>query len=173
MKILQNFVMKILLFTIINLFGLTLCAQDRCASTLNITKLRQKNPDAYQRFIELEKFTDEYRKKLSDPSNRLINQNAVITIPVVVHIVHNGVGLGVGRNIPDVQVFNQITILNQDFRRLNPDRNLTPAAFNGIVGDPIVEFRLACRDPNGNVTNGINRVTSTTNTFNVSGVDIL
>ena len=112
--------------------------------------------------MDLEQFTNDYRQKLSNPnsSERLIDPNALITIPVVVHVVHNGTPVGVGRNIPNAQIINQINILNQDFRRLNADMNQTPAAFAGLVADANIEFRLACINPNGGATNGIERINS-------------
>lgn len=79
-------------------------------------------------------------------------------IPVVVHVIHTGTPLGEGANIPDEQVFAQIEILNQDFRRLNPDTVNTPIEFLQVAADAGIEFVLARRDPMGMPTNGINRV---------------
>lgn len=77
---------------------------------------------------------------------------AIIRIPVVVHIIHNGDALGTGENIADGQVLSQITVFNQDFRKLAG----TPG--NGAGVDTTIEFCLAVVDPSGNPTNGINRV---------------
>lgn len=55
--------------------------------------------------------------------------------------------------------------MNEDFRRLNADRNNTPAAFTGVASDYGFEFRLACQDPNGNTTNGVLRRQTNKNTF--------
>ncbi len=140
----------------------SLNAQTRCGNSLDLKELRKKNPAAYKRLMNLEQFTNDYRQKLSNPNStdRLIDPNALITIPVVVHVVHNGTPVGVGRNIPDAQIINQINILNEDFRRLNADMNQTPAALGGVAADAIIEFRLACINPNGGGTNGINRINS-------------
>jgi PKD repeat protein len=76
----------------------------------------------------------------------------IYTVPVVVHIIHDGDALGTGSNISDEQVFSAINGLNEDFRKM--------AGTNGDGdGEDIgVEFCLAQRDPSGNATNGINRV---------------
>ena len=142
----------------------------RCGSSLNLKELQTKDPAAYKRLMDLEKFTNVYRQKLNNLSSteRLIDPNAVITIPIVVHVIHNGTAIGAGRNIPTVQITNQIRILNEDYRRLNQDRFQTPNAFSGIASDPIIEFRLACKDPNGNQTDGIDRVTSSNGTTSFS-----
>lgn len=76
---------------------------------------------------------------------------AVIRIPVVVHVIHNGDALGTGENIADGQVLSQITVFNQDFRKLAG----TPGDGTGV--DTTIEFCLAVVDPNGNPTNGIDR----------------
>ena len=87
-------------------------------------------------------------------SERSQNGN-VITIPVVVHVIHSGQNYGVAPNIVDEQVESQITVMNNDFRRLVN----TPGFNNNAIGaDTEVQFALAKVDPNGNPTNGINRV---------------
>jgi hypothetical protein len=82
---------------------------------------------------------------------------SVVTIPVVFHVVHYGEAYGVGRNISDAQIQDQINILNQDYRRMNSDFNNTPAIFAGVSSDVQIEFCLAQRDQNGNSTSGIIR----------------
>lgn len=77
-------------------------------------------------------------------------------IPVVFHIIHD---YG-AENISDAQVLDQMRILNEDFRKLNSDTTIIVPAFQGIADDAEIEFRLAALDPNGNCTNGIDRVAS-------------
>src|SRR5258708_110556 len=60
------------------------------------------------------------------------------TIPVVVHIIHNGGA----ENISDGQVQNAIADLNTKYARNYADQ---------------IQFCLAQRDPNGNATTGITR----------------
>ena len=82
-------------------------------------------------------------------------------IPVVVHVIHSGQPEGSGVNIPFSQIEAQIRILNEDFRRLNSDANLTPAIFLPVAADSNIEFVLAKQDPFGLPTNGIVRVQGT------------
>ena len=79
----------------------------------------------------------------------------VITIPVVVHVIYDGQAIGVAPNINDAQVKSQITVLNQDFRKMlgTPGYNSNP-----IGADVEIQFELAKQDPSGNPTNGIDRV---------------
>lgn len=80
----------------------------------------------------------------------------VYIIPIVFHIIHN---YG-AENISDAQIIDQVRILNEDFRKLNADTSLVVPGFQGIVADAEIEFRLANLDPNGNCTNGIDRIVS-------------
>lgn len=88
-----------------------------------------------------------------------------IQIPVVVHVIHDGITnpnisppLLYEDNIPQEDIIRQIEILNQDFSRTNPDRNQTINEFQSIAAGLNVEFVLAEIDPDGNPTNGIDRV---------------
>lgn len=72
------------------------------------------------------------------------------TIPVVVHVIHNGAN----ENISDSQILSQIRVLNEDFRK----RVGTNGDGDGVDTD--IEFCLAQKAPNGRCTNGIIRVNS-------------
>jgi Pregnancy-associated plasma protein-A/Secretion system C-terminal sorting domain len=94
--------------------------------------------------------------------------NQVLTIPVVVHIIHNGDAVGVNENISDEQVLSQITVLNQDYRRMSG----TPGFNENPVGaDTEVEFCLAQRDPNGLATTGITRHNYSQGDWTVADID--
>jgi hypothetical protein len=79
-------------------------------------------------------------------------------IPVVVHVIHSGQGIGSGANIPLIQIENQIKILNADFRRQNQDASQTNPVFLPVAADSNIEFVLAKQDPQGLPTSGIVRV---------------
>jgi len=142
-------------------------AQNQCGSSFNPQVIQSSDPVRYNRYIQLEQHIANYiaTRNSGNPNARLINPNSTITIPVVVHVLHNGQPIGVGNNISVPQIQSQIDVLNEDFRRLNADRINTPAAFLADAADPNVEFRLACIDPNGNLTDGIHRVQTTVNAF--------
>ncbi len=83
--------------------------------------------------------------------------NNVVTIPVVVHVIWHDPS----ENISDAQIFSQLDVLNEDFRKHNADTGAVRPLFQLIAGDAKVEFCLAQRDPLGNATNGITRTYST------------
>lgn len=98
--------------------------------------------------------------------NGAANRRVVYTIPVVVHVIHNGEAIGVGPNISDAQVLSQIQVLNEDFRRMSGTRgyNTHPDG-----ADIEVEFCLAQQTPDGCVTNGINRIDMSATSTSWSG----
>ncbi len=118
-----------------------------CAS--NIIHERMMNEDTKYR----ESFEEhENVMQAARAAGSLGKSMTTFTIPVVVHIMHTGEPVGTGVNITEAQVQSAIDRLNEDYRKM-PGTN----GFGDGV-DVEVEFCLASRDPNGNVTDGINRV---------------
>jgi PKD repeat protein len=82
--------------------------------------------------------------------------NATYVIPIVFHIIHD---YG-AENITDAQVIDQVAILNRDYAKMNLDTQSIVSPFQSIASAVDVEFRLATIDPDGNCTNGIDRIAS-------------
>ena len=117
--------------------------QERCGTNIDLVWMQANAPDRYQRFTDLENFTTNYINNQGQNSNRLINGNGIIIIPVVVHVLHRGEAEGNGNNISMAQIQSQIDVLNEDFRRLNTDAINTPSAFAPVASDFGIEFILA------------------------------
>ncbi len=99
---------------------------------------------------QLETFTQSFVEKNSRTGR------STYVIPIVFHIIHmNG-----PENISDAQVLDCVRIINEDFNARNADLSEVVPSFQNIIGDAEIEFRLAKLDPNGNPTNGIDRVQS-------------
>lgn len=79
------------------------------------------------------------------------SQRAVITIPYIVHIIHNGEALGTASNIPTAWVTAQMNALTRDFRKQNADISILPTAFQPLASDLELEFCPAVVDPLGNI----------------------
>ncbi|MCS6990841.1 MAG: M43 family zinc metalloprotease [Chitinophagales bacterium] len=127
----------------------------RCATMEVDKRLRQMDGEYVKNRQAIEEFT---RKWIQENPAGL---RTVVTIPVVFHVVYNTTA----ENLSDDQLLSQLQVLNEDFRRLNPDAGSTRAAFAPVAADCEIEFCLAQRDPNGNPTNGIIRVYTTKTSF--------
>lgn len=139
----------------------------RCATTEYEEFLQEKNP---------KRMTDSQFESWISPliqqkaSMRTAQTNVIVTIPVVVHVIYNGQTVGTAPNISDIQVESQITVLNQDFRR----QTGTPGFNSNLVGaDTEIEFVLAKQDPNGNPTNGIDRVSYCQDAWSNSDIETI
>lgn len=104
-----------------------------------------------------------YVNQAFDQARQWVEQNpgvksgGIYQIPVVVHIVYTNAT----QNIDDSLVYNQIAVLNEDFRRMNADTIHTRSEFLPIAADAEIEFYLATTDPDGNPTTGITRTAGT------------
>jgi hypothetical protein len=153
------------------LFGKTISSADinpnngkiRCATTQYEQYLQEKYPgrqttEQFEQWIA-PKVQEAVARRMASPDAVAV----VVTIPVVVHVIHNGDAIGSGENIADAQVLSQIQVLNQDYRRMagTPGFNANP-----VGADMEIQFAMAKVDPNGNPTTGIDRVNLTRTSWN-------
>jgi hypothetical protein len=126
-------------------------------------KLLAQSESYRQRCAQFENRALAYEGRLRAPA-----RVGVVTIPVVVHIVHNPASPA--DNISKAQIDSQIEALNQDFRATNPDRVGVPTVWTDSIADCEIEFRLAATDPDGNPTDGVTRTATNKRAF-VADVD--
>ena len=150
---------KLLLFVALSIFG-TITSQNLipCGTDEAMRREFELHPEIFQQFLEREKDLEKLDAIAFQNGYVENNQNQksmppVYIIPVVFHILHQ---YG-PENISDAQIYDQMNILNEDYRKLNSDTSQTVLAFKTIAADAEIEFRLATIDPNGNCTNGIVR----------------
>jgi PKD repeat protein len=143
----------ILLFSIVtigNSFGQR--SANWCGQVSMDQQLKEQHPERIQDILDAE---NQLLHELSNYENQR-GARALKVIPVVFHIIHqNGT-----ENISDAQVFDQVRILNEDYSGTNADISDVVASFTSVIGNMDIEFRLAQLDPNGNSTNGIDRIVS-------------
>src|ERR1700752_316180 len=128
-----------------------------CGTDEAIKQLYNAHPEMLQTFINNENAYN--AASVANAQNKTLS-TTVYTIPVVFHVLHQNVP----ENLSDPQIVDAINILNRDMRKLNDDTiNITPK-FQDLASDIRIEFVLARLDPQGNCTNGIDRIyTSKTN----------
>ncbi|SHM01090.1 M43 family zinc metalloprotease [Chryseobacterium polytrichastri] len=131
---------------------------ERCGTTEYEEFLRKNFPGR----LSVDQFEAWLKPLIQKAKNEKSQNGGIITIPVVVHVIHGGQAYGSAPNIIDEQVMSQIIVMNQDYRKLMG----TPGFNNSAVGaDVQLQFALAKVDPNGNPTNGIDRVNLCQSTF--------
>ena len=125
----------------------------RCVTTEYEQFLQEKNPKRMSS-TQFEKWLTPLVAKQKIARANAKTTGTVIIIPVVVHVIYSDQAIGVAPNIVDAQVESQITVLNQDFRKMfgTPGYNTNP-----VGADTEIQFVLAKVDPYGNPTNGIDR----------------
>jgi hypothetical protein len=93
-------------------------------------------------------------------SARAGRRTTVFKIPVVVHVLFNADS----ENLSQAQIESQMQALNRDYRNTNSPAKIPPP-FRPLAADPLVEFALAVRDPQGKKTTGITRKRTSQTTF--------
>ncbi len=133
----------------------SLSAQERkrCATDEVYREALLNHPEILQVQQQLEEFTQNFIQN-NPPVQR--EGSTVYVIPVVFHIVHN---YG-PENISDAQVYDAIRVINEDYSLQNADTADVIPEFKPLMANTGFEFRLATIDPNGNCTNGIDRIVS-------------
>jgi hypothetical protein len=134
----------------LTLFSLNLQAQSNKCATMEILEQKMKNDPSIQ--LRMQQSEIETQKWVSANRNTKKAQ-ILLSIPVVVHVLYNNAT----QNISTAQIQSQIDILNDDFGLMNSDSLDDTHPFWEFAGDSEIEFCLASRDPNGNVTSGITR----------------
>ena len=124
----------------------------RCYTTQKVEEARLNDPGIIERRAKVNSQIEKYAQRQQSVNNSK-SMLPVYTIPVVVHIVYRTSA----QNISDTRVFEQIQVLNEDYRRANSDASNVPSAFSSIVADCEIEFCLATKDPSNNTTTGITR----------------
>ncbi len=118
---------NLLLTAAVALFAIgTAKAQDNhggrgCGTTEYHQSQLDADPTLATRMDDIEQFTNTFI------ANGGGQEKAVITIPVVFHVVYRTTA----ENISDARILAQLNQLNLDFARLNSDAGNTPSVFQG------------------------------------------
>jgi hypothetical protein len=124
----------------------------RCATNQRVEMLFRLFPEKKILAEKLSKQT---------PSNKSLRApqrlQSIVYLPVVFHIV-----LPNPYVVTDDVVRSQLEVMNTDFAGSNADSTNIPAAFEAVRGHSMIRFVLAKRTPSGELSNGIERVSSST-----------
>lgn len=147
---------SILIFTII--FNCcSISAQQRCALESS-ENTRSKNLAYLRSKSVFESKVNSFLRNSMNTIGTRQEDNPLIRIPVVVHVIHNVKSNVIGGidnpNISDEQIHEQIAILNEDYRKMIGTNGYNT---HPVGADMNIEFYLASTDPNGIPTTGITR----------------
>lgn len=120
----------------------------KCATTDVEKKMEQSYP-GYRDAVRNAFFKAKTNAEVNAARSNVID--TIYRIRTVVHVVYTRPE----ENLDDSIILSQIEVLNEDYRRRNPDAANTRAIFQDFAADAGIEFFLADEDPNGNPTNGI------------------
>jgi hypothetical protein len=132
-------------------------AQRNCGTTEYLNHCKAQNPALAG---EMEKTNERLHQLEATPQKN----RQLITIPVVVHVLYQNAE----QDISDQQIFSQIDVLNEDYRKLNANASSIPAAFSSIAADCEIQFCLAARSPQGLASNGITRTQTSVSAFSLN-----
>lgn len=149
-----------LLYSIVSISQENSATPKWCATDEMVAKALKDDPQLLQAHLAEQARLEQLDKQAFAQGYPGQNNRVVYTVPVVFHVLHeNGT-----ENISDAQIHDAVRILNEDFSKTNADISQVVSTFQGITGKVDFNFVLAKKDPNGNCTNGIERiVTNETN----------
>lgn len=126
--------------------------EDRCATMKVLKDKLDENPGLARAMEAIEGHTQRFIAEKQNGSSAKGNgkpggggggggggttdSGTTITIPVYVHVVYNTSQ----QNISNAQIQSQITVLNNDFRAQNADKNDAPAEFTSLISDFNIQF---------------------------------
>ena len=143
---------QISLFLLVSFLSLGAIQAQNFSCTAGERSLEQyaKHPELLVAKAQLDAFTKEFiRQGHASPK-----RSGGYVIPVVFHILHDA---GI-EDISDSLIFVEMQHWNEYMSATNAELSTTSTAFDTLIGNPQVEFRLAQKDPQGNCTNGIERI---------------
>ncbi len=144
--------MKYIIVLLLGLFAASFSgyAQEyiRCSSAEYLKEHEERDPAFALRRLSIEASAQQWIAGHSPD-----NQRSIVTIPVVFHLLYNDTS----QYLDDAVIQSQLDVINEDYRRMNADSGQTPLAFRAVAADCEIEFCLAKRTPDNQVTNGIIR----------------
>ncbi|WP_336514224.1 M43 family zinc metalloprotease [Pollutibacter soli] len=163
MRRLFLFLLLLLGFSVVNAQQKKKVAPEHCATMPYLEKQFSQSPALKERFIRQREELNEKLRREKNNRLREMRVNTVITIPVVFHVVLPNPNL-----VTTAQLLHQLDSLNKDFSGTNGSAANIPSWFSPLKGSTDFQFCLAQKDPRGEETNGIHRVTTTVQEFGVN-----
>ena len=170
MKIIIALLLLLVHFNVTPLFAQknnSVSIQPQCATMVRLEANFEKNPSLRKTFDKqlqtFNKFADARASNLKNLNNAAKEYGITYTIPVVFHIAVADQSL-----VTDAQIMAQLDVLNKTYAGTNTDASGLPSYFKPIFGNSKIQFCLAQRTPNNEITDGIDRIITTKTSFSHS-----
>ena len=167
MKIIIALLLLLVHFNVTPLFAQknnSVSIQPQCATMVRLEANFEKNPSLRKTFDKqlqtFNKFADARASNLKNLNNAAKEYGITYTIPVVFHIAVADQSL-----VTDAQIMAQLDVLNKTYAGTNTDASGLPSYFKPIFGNSKIQFCLAQRTPNNEITDGIDRIITTKTSF--------
>lgn len=139
---------------------------DKCGTMQRLEAKFARNPILKNRFeAQRSSFNAALRQVTGNKNHRgennEQNNKTISTMPVIFHIV-----LPDPTVVTDAQIMAQLDTLNHDYAGINGDSSKIPSYFKSLFGKSGLQFCLVQRTPGGEVSTGIDRVTTKQASFN-------
>jgi len=145
----------VVVFCFVILHCTKMLAQPLCGFDQSHHALQVKDPSYQLRVILNDQKIETLIQQRKRQANYQKKETAILSIPVVVHVLHTGQPIGSPFNPDDEQILSAINYLNEIYSGTHS--SLTPAGTES-AGDLGLRFVLAKRDADCNPTSGIHRV---------------
>jgi hypothetical protein len=130
----------------------------------NLAQKLKASPQLKQKFeAERNRFNRAVQEgiyRLSATQQTQNGNRTALVVPIVFHIVLTNPAL-----VTDAQIQAQLDTLNRDFAGTNGDSVNIPSYFKPLFGKSAIQFCLARQTPTGELTSGIERITTTKTSF--------
>jgi hypothetical protein len=154
-------IFSLLLFLSVTAQQNTRTVHEKCGTMIRLQQRLQEDALFRARF---EQKKIEFNKMVSDRSfNKSGRLGGTVYIPIVFHIVLPNPNV-----VSDAQIQAQLDTLNKDFFGSNGDSVKIPSYFKPLFGKSNIQFVLAQRTPDGDATNGIDRVVTSKTSFSIT-----
>ncbi len=113
--------------------------------------------EKYPELGTIRDFENRFATIVNQVKTNRMSEEGVFTIPIIVHIIHDGEEIGEGDNLSAALVQAQINQLNYDFRKIEGTSGYND---DPVGADTFIEFAPALVDEEGNLLAepGINRI---------------
>lgn len=135
-------------------------ATEQCGTMQRLDRLFKKDPTLKTRFeANKEQFSKTVAQRKMG-AGEAAGQRTYAYIPVVFHVLMSNPA-----SVTDAAIQSQLAVLNAHFAGNNSDSTRIPSYFKALYGKGSIQFCLAQQTPDGDVTTGINRVTTSRTSF--------